>query len=607
MALDMTTALTIRAKVDGLQQLGGLNKGLQGVSKQSNATATAMGRLKGAAAGAMGALRGLLPVLGVGAMAKFAKDNIDAADAMSKMSQRTGVAAPMLDKFRKVAELSDTSIEGLGKGFKTLASNMYDAQAKGTGPAADAFSKLGIAITDSNGKLRESDQVMLDIADKFQQMADGPEKAALAADLFGAKIGDELIPLLNSGGDAVRNMGTSLTQEFADKAAAFNDRLEVMQEKLGDLGLRLTEALLPALEKLVGIMEGIGSVFSTLPQPVQDIALAFTAVAIPVAALAIPLGGLVTVFGTIGTALATIGPILAGIPALIAGWAGAIGPLVAGLGSLGQILIGVFSGPVGWVALAVAAGVAIYAFRDQIGQAFQAIGAFLQDAANGFKTVFIDPVVDGFQSVVQFVTTSFIQPLQEGISNLVQGIAEIFKNVTDAITAPFKAAFTAVRGIVNQILNGIGSAIGAVVQAINNVIGGANSALASLNLPQIPYLPMPEIPQFAEGGVVSGPTLAMVGEGGEPEYIVPQSKAGKFAANWMAGVRGPAAIPRFAEGGMVVPTGAQVSIQTGPVTQMNGTNYVTTQDLSSAVQAGVNQTLALLAGDSRVRRSIGMA
>jgi methyl-accepting chemotaxis protein len=607
MALDMTTALTIRAKVDGLQSISGLQKGLGGVTNQSNAAAGAMGKLRGAASGAMGALRGLLPVLGVGAMAKFAKDNIDAADSMSKMSQRTGVAAPMLDKFRKVAELSDTSIEGLGKGFKTLASNMYDAQAKGTGPAADAFNKLGIAITDSNGKLRESDQVMLDIADKFKQMADGPEKAALAADLFGAKIGDELIPLLNSGGDAVRNMGTSLTQEFADKAAAFNDRLETMQEKLGDVGLRLTEALLPALEKLVGIMEGIGNVFSTLPQPLQDVALVFTAIAIPVAALAVPLGALLPLFTALGAALTSIGPILAGIPALIAGWAGAIGPLVAGLGTLGKILIGVFSGPVGWVALAVAAGVAIYTFRDQIGQAFQAIGAVLQQAAQGFKTVFIDPVVAGFQAVVDFVNTNFIQPMSQGIGDLVQGIADTFKNVTDAITAPFKAAFDTVRGIVNQILNTIGRAVGSVVMAINNVIAGANQALARVNLPQIPFLPMPNIPQFAEGGVVSGPTLAMVGEGGEPEYIVPQSKAGKFAANWMAGVRGPAAIPRFAEGGMVVPGGASVSIQTGPVTQMDGTNFVTTEDLSAAVQAGVNQTLSLLAGDSSVRRSLGLA
>jgi len=153
MALNMNAAVKIKASVDGLGQISGLSKGLGGVANQSNAAAGAMGRLRGAAAGALGAMRTFLPVLGVGVMAKFAKDSLDSADAMSKMSQRTGVAAPMLDKFRKVAELSDTSIEGLGKGFKTLASNMYDAQARGIGPAADAFNKLDIAVADSSGKL----------------------------------------------------------------------------------------------------------------------------------------------------------------------------------------------------------------------------------------------------------------------------------------------------------------------------------------------------------------------------------------------------------------------------------------------------------------------
>jgi hypothetical protein len=99
----------------------------------------------------------------------------------------------------------------------------------------------------------------------------------------------------------------------------------------------------------------------------------------------------------------------------------------------------------------------------------------------------------------------------------------------------------------------------------------------------------------------------MVGEGGEPEYIVPQSKASGFAANWMAGQRGAAAIPRFAEGGVVVPGNAQVSIQTGPVTQMNGANYVTTQDLSRAVQAGVQQTLNMMRNDRGTRRAVGLA
>jgi hypothetical protein len=585
MALDMTTALTIRAKVDGLGQISGLTKGLGGVTDKSNAAAGAMGRLRSAAAGAMGAMRTLLPVLGVGAMVKVAKDNLDAADAMSKMSQRTGVAASTLDKFRKVAELSDTSIEGLGKGFKTLASNMYDAQARGTGPAADAFNKLGIAVADSSGKLRSSDQVMLDIADRFKAMEDGPKKAALAADLFGAKIGDELIPLLNSGGDAVRDMGTSMTQEFADKAAAFNDRLETMQEKLGDIGLRLTEALLPALEALASGLEA----FTALPEPIQNLALAFGAFA--TAAL---------ILGPIITPIIAGFKLLAGIKlgATIAGWLPVfvkIGPAIA---TVGKILIGVFSGPVGWVALAVAAGVAIYAFRDQIGKAFQAIGGILKAGAAGFESMFIKPVVAGFTVVVKFVDTNFVKPVQSSITGLVEMIGKTFNNVTQAITRPFEAAFQTVRGIVNNILNGIGNAIRSVVQAINNVIAGANRGLSALFMPQIPYLPKPNIPQFAEGGVVKGPTLAMVGEGGEPEYIIPQSKMAAASANYLGGARGGAVIPAFADGGFVGGN-AQISITTGPVLQQGGEQYVTLYDLERAMQMtadGVYKSLRTSAG-----------
>ena len=157
------------------------------------------------------------------------------------------------------------------------------------------------------------------------------------------------------------------------------------------------------------------------------------------------------------------------------------------------------------------------------------------------------------------------------------------------------------------MLNGIGNAMNSVIRAINGLIAGANRGLARLNMPQIPQLPEVDIPQFAKGGVVTGPTLAMVGEGGEPEYIVPQSKAAGFAANWSAGRRGAAAIPAFAEGGVVMPSTAQVSIQTGPVTQMNGSQFVTTQDLSSAVQSGVEQTLALLRNDTSTRRAVGIA
>ena len=76
--------------------------------------------------------------------------------------------------------------------------------------------------------------------------------------------------------------------------------------------------------------------------------------------------------------------------------------------------------------------------------------------------------------------------------------------------------------------------------------------------------------QFAKGGHVSGPQMALIGEAG-PEYVVPERKAAAFATNYLMGARGAAAIPRYAEGGYTGP----INIQTGPVMQQGGETYLT--------------------------------
>jgi hypothetical protein len=111
-----------------------------------------------------------------------------------------------------------------------------------------------------------------------------------------------------------------------------------------------------------------------------------------------------------------------------------------------------------------------------------------------------------------------------------------------------------------------------------------------------------QLPAFAKGGVVTKPTLGLIGEGGESEYIVPESKAAAFAANYLAGERGSNAIPRFADGGFVGP----INVQTGPVMQQDGQQYVSMGDLESAMQTVVNTIL----GNGRTaggRRYAGVA
>jgi len=557
MAMNMTAAVNIKANVDGLASIAGLQKGLKGVEDQAGRTGGAFGRLRGLAGNALGALQTIAPAATVAGLAAVAKRTLDSAAALSDLSQRTGVAVPALARFSKAAQLSDTSLESVGKSLVKLSRAMNNVAQGGAGPAANAFNQLGIKVTDAQGKLKSADAVFLEIADKFNKLPDGAQKAALAVDLFG-KSGAELIPLLNMGSKEIENFGTKMTQEFADRAEAFGDRLDILGQKAGGLAASFTIALLPALEKIVAAIEPLLDRFLKLPERTQAIIGGITLLVTSLGVLLPIIGGIVSVVGSL------IGGFLA-IPAAIAGWLGAIGPLIASLGAFGQVIVGVFTGPAGWITLLVLAGAAIYTFRDQVGAAFAAIGKFFSDAARGFYLVFVEPII----KAGQFAYSKLL---------------ELFGNLANALRAPFEAVGRMIRGVVNGILNGIGSAMRSVINAINYLIQGANFALSRLRLPSIPYLPVPQIPQFAAGGVVGQPTLAVVGEGGEREYIIPESKMARASANYMAGARGASVIPAFANGGVVGPGSATVNIQTGPVLQQQGERYVTVADLERALQ-----------------------
>ena len=562
---DTKTSVAIQASVQGLASIQGLNKGLGGLATQAKTTGGALGRLRGAAGGAVTALRGILPVIGVAGVAAFAKSNLDAADAMSKLSLRTGIAAPELDKFRKVAELSDTSIESLSRAFPVLSKNVKDATEKGTGPAARAFEQLGIQLANADGSLRSTDDIMLQVSDAFAGMADGTEKAALASQIFGGRLGSELIPLLNSGGDAVRNMSTSMTQEFADSAAVFNDRLENMQEKLGDLGVRMTIALLPALDALVAGVESLIQGFSQLPGPLQTI----------IAGLA-GISAVALVFSPIISAVTALGPLI-----------GSLIGLLTGGGGLAAAIAAVFTGPVGWIALLVAAGVAIYTFRDQIGDALKAIGQFFVD---GFK--FIGDIL---KAAAQAYMDFYVKPVLGFAQNAWDGIVNIFNRLPDAIKAPFIAAGRMIQSVWNGILTFVANSLNSFIQKVNAAINLARNI--GVNIPTIPTVPVTRNPQqsapsFAGGGYTGdGPRVGGIdGKGGFPAILHPRERV----------------IDLTARNGNVAMQPAQINIQTGPVMQADGQNWVTVADLQRAMRATEAATMARLRTYAG-RRAVGVA
>ena len=423
------------------------------------------------------------------------------------------------------------------------------------------------------------------ITDVFNRIRELPKEAQLSvvSDLFGDEA-RAILPLINNTelleksmalvGDQTAYAGSTL-DEFLVRVNTTGNQVQQAQNQIQNLSIVFGQTFAPAL---AGLLEALAPVINSFTWLIQNvpglgpILGILSAAFIGLVAILPALGGLVTVMGAIG-----------GKAALFGGVAVAIGGIKTALLAVGTAL----AGPLGLAALlGVAIGTA-YTFRDEIGQAFTAVGEFIMGA---------------FEPLFSFINNTFIQPAMDAVRGLHDFFVSVFEAIGGVIRAPLEAAINAVKSTLNIVIQGVASGINSAIRFINNVIKGANR-LPKVNIPLIPTI---SIPEFAEGGMVTGPTLGLVGEAG-PEYIVPARKAEAFAQNYLAGIRGPAAIPRFAEGGFVAPSNANVSIQTGPVTQMNGQNFVTTQDMTKAVQSGVQQTLNILRRDNGVRSQLGLA
>jgi hypothetical protein len=118
------------------------------------------------------------------------------------------------------------------------------------------------------------------------------------------------------------------------------------------------------------------------------------------------------------------------------------------------------------------------------------------------------------------------------------GVRKIVDTVFDAITTGVKFSFDAIKTYFTAVLNIYKSIFNGIASLWNNTIGKLSFSFPSW----VPGLggkgfDVPNIPLLAEGGIVTGPTLAMIGEAG-PEAVVPLSKMGGMGGGITVNVNG---------------------------------------------------------------------
>ena len=123
------------------------------------------------------------------------------------------------------------------------------------------------------------------------------------------------------------------------------------------------------------------------------------------------------------------------------------------------------------------------------------------------------------------------------------------------------------------------------------------------------------IKPFASGGMATKPTLGLIGEAGEDEYVIPASKMAASMQRYSAGARGEAVIPgtgsSYAGGGAGGSTTVNYS---GPILNFNSEEFVPKSAVgqiiatatSQGAKAGENRTLTTLRNSRSTRSRLGM-
>ena len=350
-------------------------------------------------------------------------------------------------------------------------------------PGLNAFSRN---IAELGGDPRKA---LEDTVAAIKNATSDTEALNLATEAFGAEGAQRLSSAIRTGNLDLENFsgllgeGTGLVDEQSDAMLTLQDRINILKN-------RGFAKLMPIVEKVTEFVEELANAFS------ED--------------------GLAGAADLLREKLRPVTdwmernkPIMAAVAVVIGTvLAGAVYSLVAAIAAL-----------LSPVVLVVAA---IAALAAGIVWAYENVGWF-KDA--------VDTAIDVLQAWWSFTSDNII-PIYEKLAEIAFEVGETVAGVAETIYDNWKEYAGLVGDILGTFFDPLQTAaeliFGAIATAWNSTVGGFGFSVPGW-IPEIggKEFRIPEIPELADGGIVSRPTLALIGEAG-PEAVIPLDRAGSM-------------------------------------------------------------------------------
>lgn len=481
--------------------------------------------VKGSLSGVSGSLAALGGGAVVGGVLAFAKKSSDAY----------GDLGSSVLKLQRVAGGSTTDVSHLATTMQQMGMDTDSTNAligkfsKGLGTNEKAIQGLGVQTRDSKGHMLGFADMLPGLSDVFAKMPAGTERTALAMKLFGRN-GTKMLPLLTKGSKGLKEMA-----DEADKAGAV----------IGDKDTAAVKKNIIAKRKFNLAIQGVQV---SLGRNLFPVLTAFTTF---LGEKVVPIIGTVVTFmqqhaGVIKIVAAVVIPLVAGLFSFVKVMQ--IVAVVTKAWAAAQLILNsaFLTSPITWIVIGIVALVAAIViaykksatFRTIVQGALHAVGAAFHWLLAAGKTVFgwvktnwklLLAIITGPIGLAVYFITKHWGAIKEGAKSTVKWIGDRFGMlITWFKKLPGKLA-AGVKGLWNGLIDGFKSAVNFIIDGWNMLDFGIHVHLpswlggAGFDVDDV----IPDIPRLAKGGIVSSPTLALIGEAG-PEAVVPLN--GRYGA-----------------------------------------------------------------------------
>ncbi len=233
------------------------DKSIQKTSDNAKSLSSTLGdglKKVGAVAGGIATAAAGAATAAGAALNSAVNDTAAYADEIDKASFRSGLGAENLQRLKYAAEQSGASLENIEKSAKKMNDRLGEVS-EGNEKGIEMFDKLGVAIYDADGNIRDSDSVYNDVLSKLADMGDTAEATAIGTDLFGKAFTD-LKPLLAAGSDGINalkdnadKLGIVMSQESVTAGVKYGDTIADIKNALGGAARSIGASVLPMFQK----------------------------------------------------------------------------------------------------------------------------------------------------------------------------------------------------------------------------------------------------------------------------------------------------------------------------------------------------------------------